>query len=138
MEFAAAMWNKTPAMLRAMKLRKIDIPAIKAVEMADLVAYLRSFQYFGGPGDAARGRRLLVEKQCSTCHSLGGEGGSTAPDFAGVKGLDSPAAFIAALWNHGGAMAQRVQEQNMAWPELTSDDMTHLMAFFERLDRSTR
>lgn len=137
-EFGAALWNKTPAMLRAMKLRKVAVPSVAPEEMADIVAYLRSFQYFGGPGDAARGRRILVEKQCLSCHSLGGEGGTGGPDFSRTKGLDSPAAIIASMWNHGGVMVQRAQEQKIAWPELTSDDMTHVMAFFERLNRSAR
>ena len=49
-EFAAALWNKAPAMLRAMKLRKFTVPQLNGEEMADIVAYLRSFQYFGEPG----------------------------------------------------------------------------------------
>ena len=48
-EFAAALWNKAPAMLKAMKLRKFTVPQLNGEEMADIVAYLRSFQYFGGP-----------------------------------------------------------------------------------------
>jgi cytochrome c2 len=137
-EFSAALWNKAPAMLRAMKLRKVAVPAIKPEEMADIVAYLRSFQYFGEPGDAARGRRILAEKQCLSCHALGGEGGTAAPDFARTTGLDSPAAVIAALWTHGDVMVERARAQNLAWPQLTSDDMSHVMAFFERVTRSAR
>jgi cytochrome c2 len=137
-ELAAALWNKMPAMLRAMKLRKIAVPAVKPEEMADLIAYLRSFQYFGEPGNAARGRRVLAEKQCLTCHSLTGEGGTVGPDFSRVKGVDSPAAVISAMWNHGGVMVQRAQERNIPWPELTPEEMTHVMAFFERLTRSAR
>jgi mono/diheme cytochrome c family protein len=137
-EFSAALWNKAPAMLRAMKLRKVAVPAIKPEEMADIVAYLRSFQYFGEPGDAARGRRILAEKQCLSCHALGGEGGTAAPDFARTTGLESPAAVIAALWTHGDVMVERAREQNIAWPQLTSDDMSHVMAFFERVTRSAR
>jgi cytochrome c2 len=137
-EFAAALWNKMPAMLRAMKLRKVAVPGVTPEEMADIIAYLRSFQYFGESGDAARGWRILVEKQCLSCHSLGGEGGTGGPDFGRAKGLDSPAAIMAALWNHGGVMVQRAQERNIAWPELTSEEMTHVVAFFERLTRSAR
>jgi cytochrome c2 len=133
-EFAAALWNKTPAMLRAMKLRNIAVPALKPEEMADIVAYLRSLQYFGEPGNAARGRRLLAEKNCLECHSLGGEGAKTAPELAGLRGLDSPASVIAALWNHGNMMTEKFPPRNFSWPQLQSDEMAHLMAFF----RSTR
>jgi len=137
-EFAAALWNKAPAMLREMRLRKVAVPSLTPEEMADIIAYLRSFQYFGTAGNPARGRQILADKQCLVCHSEGGELAKRAPDFARIKGLDSPAAVISAMWSHGGAMAQRAQEQKMAWPQLTADDMTHLMAFFERSTRSER
>jgi mono/diheme cytochrome c family protein len=130
-EFAAAIWNKEPAMLHQMKLRNVSVPALNGAEMADIVAYLRSFQYFGGPGNAARGRQLLADKQCIKCHS-------SAADLSQKKGLDSPAAVVAALWNHGGETMGRFQERNIPWPQLSADEMTHLMAFFEQTTRSER
>ena len=130
-EFAAAMWNKAPAMLHQMKLRNVTVPALNGAEMADIVAYLRSFQYFGGPGNAARGRQLLADKQCIKCHS-------TVSDLVQKKGLDSPAAVIAVLWNHGGDTMERFQERNIPWPQLSADEMTHIMAFFEQTTRSER
>jgi hypothetical protein len=130
-EFAAAIWNKEPAMLRAMKLRNVAVPVLTAAEMADIVAYLRAFQYFGGPGNAARGRQLLAEKQCIKCHS-------SVSDLAQKKGLASPAAVMAALWNHGGETMGRFHERNINWPQLNADEMTHIMAFFEEMARSER
>ena len=132
-EFAAALWNKATAMLRAMKLRKFTVPQLNGEEMADIVAYLRSFQYFGEPGNPDLGRRLLWEKQCLNCHSLDGRGGKGAPDLAMTKGLGSPAAVIAALWSHGNFMAESAADR---WPQLKSDEVAHLMAFFERSTRS--
>ncbi len=129
-EFAAAMWNKAPAMLHQMNLRKVTVPSLTSGEMADLVAYLRSFQYFGTPGNAARGRQLLADKQCVKCHS--------SPSALQEKGLDSPASVTAALWNHGGEMLERFQERNITWPQLSADDITHMAAFFERTTRSKR
>jgi mono/diheme cytochrome c family protein len=137
-EFAAALWNKAPAMLKAMKLRKFTVPQLNAEEMADIVAYLRSFQYFGEPGNPDLGRRLLGEKQCLNCHSLDGRGGKGAPDLAMTKGLGSPAAVIAALWSHGDLMTEPARERSLSWPQLKSDEVAHLMAFFERSTRSER
>lgn len=130
-EFAAAIWNKEPAMLRAMKVRKVTVPALTSAEMADIVAYLRAFQYFGGPGNPARGRQLLADKQCVKCHS-------SMPDLAHKKGLDSPAAVMAALWNHGVDMVARFEEGKIPWPQLSADEISHLMAFFEQTARSER
>jgi mono/diheme cytochrome c family protein len=137
-EFAAALWNKAPAMLKAMKLRKFTVPQLNAEEMADIVAYLRSFQYFGEPGNPDLGRRLLWEKQCLNCHSLHGRDGKGAPDLASAKGLGSPAAVIAALWSHGNLMTESAPERSFSWPQLKSDEVAHLMAFFERSTRSER
>ena len=131
-EFATALWNKAPAMLRAMKLRKVTVPQLNGEEMADIVAYLRSFQYFGEPGTPDLGRRLLWEKQCLNCHSLDGRDGKGAPDLALAKGLGSPAAIIAALWSHGDLMTEPARERSLSWPQLKSDEVAHLMAFFER------
>ena len=128
-EFAAAMWNKAPAMLHQMKLRKVNVPALNGAEMADIVAYLRAFQYFGGPGNAARGRQLLADKQCMKCHS-------SVTDLQ-KKRLGSPAAVIAALWNHGERM-KVFQERNISWAQLSADEISHLMAFFEQTTRSEK
>jgi mono/diheme cytochrome c family protein len=137
-EFAAALWNKAPAMLRAMKLRKFTVPQLNGEEMAHIVAYLRSFQYFGEPGNPDLGRRLLWEKQCLNCHSLHGRDGKGAPDLASAKGLASAAAVIAALWSHGDLMTESAPERSLSWPQLKSDEVAHLMAFFERSTRSGR
>jgi mono/diheme cytochrome c family protein len=67
-EFAAAMWNKTPAMIQAMKAERISVPQLRAEEMADLVAYLYSVQYFGERTEPREGRKLVTEKGCLQCH----------------------------------------------------------------------
>jgi cytochrome c len=131
-EFAAALWNKAPAMLVAMKGKKISVPRLAPQEMADIVAYLRAYQYFAEPGNPESGRRLLAEKRCGACHSLDGVGGKSAADLARVKSLVSPAAVIAALWNHIELMKQSGRERDFSWPQVNSAEMSHLMAFFER------
>jgi hypothetical protein len=111
--------------LHQMNLRKVSVPSLTPGEMADLVAYLRSFQYFGAPGNVARGRQLLVDKRCVQCHS--------SPSALQEKGLDSPAAVTAALWNHGGEMVMgRFQDLKITWPQISADDISHIAAFFAR------
>ena len=124
-QFATAMWNKAPAMMAAMKAQGIALPQLRAEEMADLVAYLYSVRYFAEPGDPRKGRELLTAKRCLTCHPLEGKGGSVAPDLARVKGLDAPAAVIAALWSH-----------SVAGAELRPEEMADLVAFFQAAARA--
>lgn len=135
-QFAAAMWNKAPAMLQAMKTRGIPVPHLTAAEMADLVAYLYSVRYFGEPGDGRRGQELAAAKGCLTCHTVSGRGGKVAGDLARVKGLDSAPAVIAALWNHAFLMEQWPERQKVAWPRFRAEEMADLVAFLRGTGRA--
>ena len=134
-QFAAGMWNKAPAMMEAMRARGIAVPQLRAEEMADLVAYLYSVQYFAEPGNPQKGRELLTDKGCLTCHSVAGKGGKGASDFARVKGLDDPATVISGLWNHSFIMEYRAGRRKGAWSQLSSDEIAHLVAFLQSLGR---
>jgi mono/diheme cytochrome c family protein len=130
-EFAAAMLNKAPAMRRALRARGLSVPKLSAVQMADLVAYLHSVQYFADSGDPDRGRLLLRDKGCLACHSLNGRGGTNAPDLAAVRGVDSPGGMAASLWNHAPAMYESGIGE--VWPTFTPSEMADLGAFLESL-----
>jgi cytochrome c2 len=130
-QFAATMWNKAPAMMKAMQARGVSVPRLQAGEMADLVAYLYAVRYLAEPGDPRKGRELVTAKGCLGCHSLRGTGGKVGPDLAKVKGLDSAAAVIAALWNHGFTMAERAERRQVAWPRFRPEEMAHLVAFLQ-------
>ena len=134
-QFAAAMWNKAPKMMEAMKVRGIAVPQLQAEEMADLVAYLYSVRYFAEPGDPARGRQVLGDKGCLGCHSVSGAGGKVASDFARVKGLDSPGTVISALWNHSFIMEHRAERRKVSWPRLRPEEMADLVAFLQAQGR---
>jgi mono/diheme cytochrome c family protein len=134
-QFAAAMWNKAPAMMEAMRAREIAVPQLQAEEMADLVAYLYSVRYFAELGDPARGRQVLADKGCLGCHSVSGAGGKVASDLARVKGLDSPGTVIAALWNHSFIMEHRAERRKVSWPKLRPEEMADLVAFLQAQGR---
>jgi mono/diheme cytochrome c family protein len=135
MQLAAAMWNKAPAMTDMMKTRGIPIPQLRAADVADLVAYLYSVRYLAGPGDARRGREILTTKGCIGCHSVQGQGGKTASDLATAKGLDSPSAVVAGLWNHSVG-AERPTGRGPAWPELRPGEVADIAAFLGTLART--
>lgn len=134
-DFAAAMWNKAPAMAEAMKQRGISLPRLAPAEVADLVAYLYSLRYFARSGDAGNGVKVAAAKGCFGCHALRGERGKPASDLARAQGLDTPAAVMAALWNHSFITAA---DRRTPWPTLTSDEMGDLMAFLASLRLRTR
>ena len=131
--FATAMWNKIPAMLKAMQARNISIPRLQAQEMADLVAYLYAAQYLAGLGDAQAGRQLATDKGCLNCHAVSGEGGRMAADFARIPGLGSPTVVVSALWNHAAIMASDMNLQGLSWPQLSAEAMADLVAFLQTI-----
>lgn len=127
-EFAAAMWNKEPAMTAAMRARGIMVPNLRAAEMADIVGYLGSVQYFGQEGNRVRGLNGLRTKGCLNCHSLNGRGGPET-DLGRMEPLDSPAAVIAAMWNH--IRVATGDPDAVQWPMLRPAEMADLAAFLQ-------
>jgi mono/diheme cytochrome c family protein len=133
LDFAAAMWNKQPAMTSAMRTRGIEVPAVSADEMADLVAYLYSTSYLVESGSVGRGRTILERKGCLGCHSLNGRGGESGPDFADMEESRSNAEVISALWGHLPMM----QDQPKAgWAPMTSAEIADLAAFLRAKRRA--
>jgi mono/diheme cytochrome c family protein len=132
-EFAAAMWNKAPAMVAAQRARGLPIPQLRPEEMADIVAYLYSIRYFSGPGSVAKGWTVAASKGCLTCHAARGEKGKPAGDLGRIGGLDSPPAVIAALWSHAIVTPRTSLGQDAPWPEFRPHEMADLVAFLGSL-----
>jgi len=127
-DFAAAMWNKVPNMLAAMRERGIEPPHIAPDEMAHLIEYLYAGRYFGDAGDASRGRALIQDKGCLDCHRLGDRGGTGADDLTNARGLDSPGAVVAALWSHVASADSARQ-----WPSLTAHEVSDVAAYLKQV-----
>lgn len=137
-EFAAALWNKAPAMREVMRSKGITVPQLQPEEMVDVVAYLSSVGYFVTVGDPRRGQTLATQKGCLGCHALAGQGGTGAPDLSKTRGLDSPTAVIAALWNHLAVVEPGSTAQAIAWPQFSAPEMTDLMAFLQGLGETQK
>jgi mono/diheme cytochrome c family protein len=121
--FAAAMWNKAATMVGAMQAAGMAVPRFTAAEMADLVAYLGTVQYFADAGSAARGGMTVSAAGCTGCH------GHHAPVLAG---RGSRGAVIAALWNH---VRLPPEELRQGWRRLTVRQIADLMAYLETQER---
>jgi mono/diheme cytochrome c family protein len=136
MDFAAEMWNKAPSMLAAMKQRGITLPQLRPEEMADIMAYLYSVGYFAEPGNVRQGWAIATEKGCLKCHGVSGERGKPASDLSRARGLDTPAAVIAMLWNHTLVTAPGPAGEKTPWPEFRPEEMASLAALLQSLGRA--
>ncbi|HEX3177964.1 MAG TPA: c-type cytochrome [Methylomirabilota bacterium] len=136
-EFAAAMWNKAPAMTDAMSKRSIPVPRLTPQGMADIVAYLYSVRYFAGAGDPRNGVILAQQKGCFECHGLYGERGKPASDLAAARGIDTAAGVLASLWNHTFVDDPRRARDAQA-RALTGPEMGDLIAYLRSLARSRK
>jgi mono/diheme cytochrome c family protein len=133
-QFAGLMWNHGPAMWARMKERGIEVPQLNGQEMADIVAYLYTSHYFDpAAGDGARGRQVVRTKGCVACHSVRGAGGTSAADFAASDTVRSPAALVAAMWNHSPSMEEAARKQGLKLPKLEGQDLADLAAYFKSL-----
>jgi cytochrome c2 len=137
-EFAATIWNKEPFMLKAMKSRGITVPQLTPTEMADIVAYLYSVRYFGNAGNISNGWTVMTRKGCLYCHGVRGERGKPASDVTKWKGLDSPPAVLAALWNHAVVTPPSIGGQKAEWPLFKPQEMADLIALIESLGVKSR
>jgi mono/diheme cytochrome c family protein len=132
-QFAAAMWNKAPTMLAAMKARGIAVPRLEAEEMADIVAYLYAVQYFAQSRDTQRGARLAKDKGCLGCHTVHGRDGKAPIDLARSAAADSPAGVVGALWNHSFIQEPPAGRPAAGWTALRGDELADLVAFLRSL-----
>ena len=135
-EFAATIWNKAPAMAAAMQSRGISLPQLTPEQMADIVAYLYSVRYFAS-GRVQQGYAVASQKGCLNCHALRGERGKTASDLTKAKGLDSPPAVLAALWNHT-LVTPTVSGKKLDWPGFTPQEMADLIAMLQSVSQAQR
>ena len=135
-EFAAAMWNKAPKMLEAMKARTVRVPQLRPEETADIVAFLYSARYFKQAGDPRNGTIVATNKGCLNCHGLYGERGKVAGDLDAAPGVDTPAGVLSALWNHLFIAEPKLERVTTPWPTFRGEEMADLVAYLRSLKRA--
>jgi mono/diheme cytochrome c family protein len=123
-------------MSREIEARGLARPTFQKGELVDLSAYIRSAsrasareRHYQSPGNPRRGEEVLGEKECLRCHSLNGEGGSLAADFAELQWDYSVTEIAGLMWNHGGEMAQQMGRLGMEWPSFSGREMADLISF---------
>lgn len=128
LQLAGLMWNHFPQMLAAMQKAGISFPGFNENEMTQLVSYLYFARYLGEPGIEFRGRKLLQDKGCVTCHRFGGVGGDLGPDISKIKEYMSPLLLAEALWNHGPQMMEIFEARKIKRPEFEGDEIVDVAA----------
>jgi mono/diheme cytochrome c family protein len=118
-DFAVAMWNHEPKM-------KNPPPALNGEEMRAIVAYLQTTHLFSAKANATRGKKVYTDKKCASCHD---DAASGAPNLADLKGKFYPFFMVAALWEHGPAMQQKMRQKGIPWPRFKVPDMADLLAY---------
>jgi mono/diheme cytochrome c family protein len=129
LDIAGVMWNHSPGMAHVFQEQQAVRPQFKPAEMASLLSFLYYLGSLDAPGDASAGARLFREKQCQTCHSLGGKGGTHGPKLDGYSRYASPIYLTASLWNHGKAMAGLMEALRVARPTFEKNDIPDLLAY---------
>ena len=129
-QFGGLMWNHSPAIWAAMRNRGMAIPQLTAQDMADLIAYLFTANYFDPSLDGVgRGRQLVSVKGCVGCHSIDHKGGKTAPDFTTSNVVGSAAGQVAAMWNHGRYMETEGRRRSINLPILTGQELADIATY---------
>lgn len=122
-------WNHTPRMIDAMATRGHAWPKLEREEMADLLSYLYYLRLFDAPGDPQLGSVAFFRLRCSSCHSLGGEGGTSGSPLDRFSAYASPVHLAQAMWNAGPAMQRMQLGREAAIPRFTGNEMAHIQAF---------
>lgn len=83
-------------------------------------------------GNAAVGRKLIVSKGCTDCHSYAGAGGSDAPPLDYMQGHLSGteiANMSGRIWNHLPLMLAHFKAEGIPVPTFEGNEMADLIAY---------
>jgi mono/diheme cytochrome c family protein len=132
---AARMWTHAPVMWAAMEKKGIDRPVLTREQAADIFAFFHAARYFERPGDPAYGKQVFEEKQCGRCHSVTRRVVGPGLPVAFWQSLSDPVSLVHRMWNHAPHMKEAIAQHKLSWPEFTSQEMAHLVAYLQTLNR---
>ena len=127
-QLAGTMWNHVPRMWEQMEEQNIHFATISTGEMSHLFAFLVFIRYVDEPGDPARGAEVLERSQCSTCHAIGGEGGSVGPDLERWARYVNPIVWAQKMWAHAEEMESEMRGRRIDWPVFGASDLVDIIA----------
>ena len=134
LDLAGVMWNHSPQMNQKMVQSELMWPQFTEEEMLELLSYIYFLPYLGDVGDAKNGEKLLKNKGCLNCHSLGGKGGKEAIDLSALGRYASPLYMAQTMWNHLPSMEEQMQTTASRPPHLTGKEMVDISTFIRQVN----
>lgn len=135
-ELAAIMWNHAPEMKELAGKQKITWKPFTGSQMRDLLSYIYLLGALDDRGNAARGKRLFVEKACASCHALcEGESPALGPPLGQWRSFASPILWAEAMWGHAARMEEMTQRLGFPWPTFTGTEMVDLFTYIHQAVR---
>ncbi|MFQ5674358.1 MAG: c-type cytochrome [bacterium] len=128
----AMMWNHSPEMSQVMQ-KPQEMPIFSEQEMADLIAFIYFLNYLDEPGDAEKGRLVLQEKKCLTCHKIAGKGGQIAPALDTVQRFANPLSLAQNMWNHGTGMSATMTVRGVDRPTFEGSELVDLFTYLRQI-----
>lgn len=80
-------------------------------------------------GNPFRGREMFVQKGCTRCHSIWGQGGSLGPDITVAVAGKTWDELVGDFWNHTPRMIDEVTQRGYAWPSLDRQEMADTLSY---------
>jgi len=132
----AGLWNHSAEILLEMKKIGLKQPEFKGRELNHLLAYLRGAAVnqngeaiYAEPGRPKIGKELFVQKKCSACHSVWGEGGRVSVDLGRRELRFSLTEIAGKIWSHSGTMWQEMIKINIPFPTFSPKEMADLISY---------
>ena len=118
---AASMWNHASFL-------HLEPPRFDTTEMREVLSFYWAKQFFQSTGDPSKGRRLFAAKHCADCHARSG----AAPALLDKAGKWNGMALVSALWRHGPAMLNEMNQKKIPWPTFRGGEMADLISYINR------
>ena len=128
----ALMWNHAADMSKAMEVWQ-SIPKLTEQELASVVSFLFSIDYFDEPGDVVWGKVVFEKSGCRRCHQVGGNGGKIGPALDKVSRFGSPLFLAQAMWNHGVGMSRTMERLGLARPTFEGSEFADLLKYLQSI-----
>jgi cytochrome c2 len=128
LDIGAGVWNHVPLMgAGAGSFSKLSEP-----DMRKILAYVWGLQYRGPEGNVTLGEAAFAAKGCATCHIDAQTGAVVSPHPGKVF---TPFSMATIAWGSDRRMHREMWDQGVAWPTLSPEDVSDLVAFMNYVSR---